>query len=79
MENDLESDTYKGNETTVPSPSGWWKVAFLTAGSALAGGIAVAWWYRKTLTKLRETGENPPNPHFGIDGNTTSDRSDEDI
>jgi hypothetical protein len=30
------------------------------------GGIAVAWWYRKTLQKLHETGENSNNPHFGI-------------
>jgi hypothetical protein len=54
-------------------------VAFLTAGSALAGGIAVGWWYRKTLAKLRESGENSSNPYFGIDGNTTSDGSEEDL
>ena len=44
----------------------WLKLAILTAASALAGGLATAWWYRKTLTKLRETGENPQNPDFGM-------------
>jgi hypothetical protein len=32
-------------------------LGLLTAASALAGGITVAWWYRKTLTKL----QNPIN------------------
>jgi hypothetical protein len=32
----------------------------------VAGGLATAWFYRKTLAKLRETGESGRNPHFGI-------------
>ena len=28
-------------------------LGLISAASALAGGIAVAWWYRKTLTKLQ--------------------------
>jgi hypothetical protein len=28
-------------------------LGLLSAASAIAGGLAVAWWYRKTLTKLQ--------------------------
>jgi hypothetical protein len=28
-------------------------LGLLSAASALAGGLAVAWWYRKTLIKLQ--------------------------
>ena len=40
-----------------PQPPGWLKVGAIAAASALAGGLAAAWFYRKTLTKLQE-GEN---------------------
>jgi hypothetical protein len=38
----------------------------VAAASALAGGLVAAWWYRKTLSRLREADENVHNPHFGI-------------
>jgi hypothetical protein len=44
----------------------------MAAASALAGGVAAAWWYRKTLNKLHESGENTENPQFGISGDTAS-------
>jgi homoserine kinase len=28
-------------------------LGLVSAASAIAGGMAVAWWYRKTLTKLQ--------------------------
>jgi len=28
-------------------------LGLISAASAIAGGLAVAWWYRKTLTKLQ--------------------------
>jgi len=28
--------------------------------------VAAAWWYRKTLNKLHESGEKGKNPQFGI-------------
>jgi hypothetical protein len=31
----------------------WLKVSAFAAGSALAGGLAAAWFFRKTLTTLR--------------------------
>jgi hypothetical protein len=75
MTSDLKSDVSTEIESADPKPANWLKLGLITAGSALAGGIAVAWWYRKTLAKLHETGENPKNPDFRI----SPEGSDEDI
>jgi hypothetical protein len=56
----------------LPVP-GWLKVAGVAALSAFAGGLAAAWWHRKTLAKLRESEEIPPNPDFGISGADPTD------
>ena len=42
------------------------KVGFVAVASALAGGLAAAWWYRKTLASLREAEEAAGDPHFRI-------------
>jgi hypothetical protein len=34
--------------------AGWLKVGAIAAASAVLGGLAAAWFYRKTLTRLRE-------------------------
>lgn len=62
----LESDTSSSREPKIPNRSGWVKVGVIAAASALAGGLAAAWWYRKTLKTLRQTEETDPNPQFGI-------------
>jgi hypothetical protein len=72
MTSDVKSDVSTEVEVNKPQSPSWWKLALLTTGSAFAGGIAVAWWYRKTLTKLHESGENLKNPDFGI-SSTSSD------
>jgi hypothetical protein len=79
MASDPESEASTEQKTTSATPTGWLKIAVLTAGSALVGGMAAAWWYRKTLAKLRETGENDKNPHFGIPGDPPSDGSEDDL
>jgi hypothetical protein len=66
MTNKVESEGSSGDETSREGSRGWLRFAVLTAASAVAGGIATAWFYRKTLERLRETGENPQNPHFSI-------------
>jgi len=38
----------------------------IAAASVLAGGLAAAWWYQKTLETLRQAGETGQNPQFGI-------------
>jgi hypothetical protein len=35
-------------------PTKWFRVGVLTAFSAMAGGMAAAWYYRKTLLRLRQ-------------------------
>jgi hypothetical protein len=62
----VEPETLEKKLPVNQSSSGLLKLALLTVASVLAGGVATAWFYRKTLAKLRETGENPKNPHFGI-------------
>jgi hypothetical protein len=45
----------------------------VAAASALAGGLAAAWWYRKTLAKLRESGDYAENPNFRISPTESGD------
>lgn len=33
---------------------GWIKVGVFAAASAVAGGLAAAWYYRNTLTRLQD-------------------------
>ncbi len=62
----LESGDSVTTQPAVDGSSGWFKVAAVAAASALAGGLAAAWWHRKTLAKLRQSGENASNPDFRI-------------
>jgi hypothetical protein len=71
--NEIESDRSAENAAARDGSHGWLRFALLTAASALAGGLATAWFYRKTLARLRETGENPKNPHFGISDEEQAD------
>lgn len=62
LESEVSSEPHEG----PAEQAGWLKVGAVAAGSVLAGGLLAAWWYRKTLSKLREAEENPTNPYFGI-------------
>jgi hypothetical protein len=53
----------------------WLKVGTVAAASALAGGLAAAWFYRGTLKRLRDSESHPENSNFGI----TSRHKDEDF
>jgi hypothetical protein len=66
MTNPLESESSSESGKDSAEPAGWLKVGAVAAGSALVGGLLAAWWYRKTLSKLREAEEDGKNPHFGI-------------
>ncbi|MGA2809084.1 MAG: hypothetical protein ABSE87_13200 [Terracidiphilus sp.] len=64
----LESST---SVTIKPAPeqtSGWLKVGVVAAASVLVGGLAAAWWYRKTLTKLNQAETNGTLPECGTSG-----------
>lgn len=40
------------------APQGWLKVGAIAAASAVLGGLAAAWFYRKTLSRLREASDD---------------------
>jgi hypothetical protein len=66
----MSSDLECAHLTPVPEPREqkyrWAKVGLVTLATALAGGLAAAWWYRKTLTSLQEADEAAGDPHFRI-------------
>ena len=66
MINLLESSSSSEAKTENGESPGRLKVGVIAAASLLAGGLVAAWWYRKTLTMLRQAEKEVPNPHFGI-------------
>jgi hypothetical protein len=79
LANDPKSSSYAGREPQGRSSPSWLKLALITGASAVAGGLATAWFYRKTLAKLRETGESGHNPHFGISKEQREDERPDEI
>ncbi|WP_348262417.1 hypothetical protein P8935_21795 [Telmatobacter sp. DSM 110680] len=81
MINDVESDVSKTKEAAShvepydPASRGWLKVGTIAAASAVLGGLAAAWFYRKTLSRLREAENEIPDSKTG----TTEDRMGEDF
>jgi len=73
MKNEIESETYSHTEILGPGSSNWVKVGVVAAASALIGGMAAAWWYRKTLKTLRQTEEVESNPDFGMSDESSYD------
>jgi hypothetical protein len=66
MSSDLESASLAPGEAPQEGKARWVKVGLVAVGSALAGGLAAAWWYRKTLARLQEAEKTSDNPHFRI-------------
>ena len=58
-----------------PAPHSWLKVGAVAAASAVLGGLAAAWFYRKTLSQLREA-ETRISP---LQSAATEDESEEDF
>jgi len=52
---------------------GWLKVGAIAAGSAVLGGLAAAWFYRKALSQLREAGHAIPDSASNITENETEE------
>jgi hypothetical protein len=57
------SENIKRAQTRLPA---WIKVGAVAAASALAGGLAATWFYRKTLTRLQNSESGPENSNFRI-------------
>jgi hypothetical protein len=72
MTNQTESEVSFESEILRPGSSNWIKVGIVAAASAVIGGMAAAWWYRKTLKTLRQTEEIETNPEFGISSDDIS-------
>ncbi|WP_263360045.1 hypothetical protein [Acidicapsa ligni] len=53
MTSDSKEDSYSKDKKSVKRPALILQVGMVAAASAFAGGLAVAWWHRKTLTKLQ--------------------------
>jgi hypothetical protein len=53
LSSETKEKSYAQNENQKPQVSSVLKVGLISAVSALAGGLAAAWWYRKTLNKLQ--------------------------
>ncbi len=66
MTRPLESTTSSDSPAAAGEPSGWIKLGVVAAATALAGGLAAAWWYRNAVKRLRQVDENPSDSHFGI-------------
>jgi hypothetical protein len=71
----MESSSSAKYRVEEARSSGWLKLGVIAAASVLVGGIAAAWWYRKTLTTLRQAEENGTNPQYGISGDDPADES----
>lgn len=54
---------------------GWVRVGAIAAASAVLGGLAGAWFYRKTLSQLREAENEIPDS----DSEVTEDEGVEDF
>jgi hypothetical protein len=54
MTRDSTLEGAKSPANSTPE-EGWLRMGLLAAASALAGGLAVAWYYRNTLTRLRQS------------------------
>ena len=68
MINDIESDVSKAIPETArrdPASNQWLKVGTIAAASAVLGGLAAAWFYRKTLSRLREAENEIPDSEAG--------------
>ena len=62
----FDSDSSTTKHPPGARVSGWLKLGLIASASAFAGGLAAAWWYRKTLKTLSQTDEMSQYPQFGI-------------
>ena len=53
LANNSKKKSYANSSDVPAKPKGLVSLGLLAATSALAGGLAVTWWHRKTLAKLQ--------------------------
>ncbi|HWG19515.1 MAG TPA: hypothetical protein VG225_03225 [Terracidiphilus sp.] len=69
LDSDISQDTA---ESGTPLPP-WIKVSAVAAASAVAGGLAAAWFYRKTLARLQHAENDAISTNFGISERESDD------
>ena len=69
----LAGGTENPLSTGGASGQGWLRVGAIAAASAVVGGLAAAWFYRKTLSRLREAGDEIPDSLSEITENETEE------
>ena len=62
----LVSEISENSDNTTAKLPAWMKVGAVAAASALAGGLAVVWFYRKTLTLPQNANSAPEDSNFRI-------------
>ena len=62
----MESADSANYRSAKPGLRGWVKLGMVAAASALAGGLAAAWFYRKTLNTLRNAELEREDSEFRI-------------
>jgi membrane associated rhomboid family serine protease len=75
MASPLESLPSTPDNTRDSHSGGWLGVGIIAAASALVGGVAAAWYYRKTLIRLLQA--QPHAPDF--EAAHPEDNPDEDV
>ena len=67
MRSEPDSEFHKSDPDNAPRDPGrkLWQTALLLAASAAFGGLAVAFWNRKTLTDIRNRTPEPPRRSLG--------------
>lgn len=64
MTNDVKSSGLEPGNVPIASDgrsNGWLKVGAIAVASAALGGLAAAWFYRKTLSQLQAAGNDIPD------------------
>jgi len=65
MANEGKEKVYEEGSQRTPAAGAAIKVGLIATVSALAGGLAVAWWYRETLKKLQNPIKSKDLPKNG--------------
>lgn len=73
MSTSFESDVYSNTQSEPAKESSWLKIGLVAVASVVLGGMGAAWWYRKTLIRMRQAEEAGQNPQFGIAEEPPSD------
>jgi hypothetical protein len=69
----LDSGVYSEKPRQKHGLPAWFKVGAVAAASVLAGGLAVSWFYRNTLARLRQAEQTPDDSNFGMKNGRTDD------